>query len=139
MGSGLHHVTLVTRRAQDNLDFYAGVLGLRLVKRSAGFEDTAQLHLFYGDAFGRPGSLVTFLAWEDGAPGRPGLGQATEIGLVVPPTSIGFWLTRAMATGTRFEGPAVIVQDDTTTWAPAGFAGEVDGYGNLILRRRRQA
>ncbi|MES2712991.1 MAG: VOC family protein, partial [Pseudomonadota bacterium] len=52
------------------------------------------------------GSLVTFLVWEDGAPGRPGLGQAAEIALAVPPASIGFWLTRAMTAGTRFAGPA---------------------------------
>lgn len=102
---GIHHVTLVTRRAQANLDFYVGVLGLRLVKRTAGFEDAAQLHLFYGNALGTPGSLVTFLVWEDGAPGRPGLGQAAELSLAVPPASIGFWLTRMMTAGTRFEGP----------------------------------
>jgi phospholipase/carboxylesterase len=105
MPSGLHHVTLVTRRAQANLDFYVGLLGLRLVKRTAGFEDAAQLHLFYGDTVGAPGSLVTFLAWEDGAPGRPGLGQATELSLAVPPASIGYWLTRLMTAGARFAGP----------------------------------
>ena len=46
MTSGLHHVTLITRRVQDNVDFYAGFLGLRLVKQTAGFEDARQLHLF---------------------------------------------------------------------------------------------
>jgi len=103
--SGIHHITLITRRAQANLDFYVGVLGLRLVKRTAGFEDATQLHLFYGDALGSPGSLVTFLAWEDGTPGRPGLGQAAELTFAVPPASIGFWLTRMMTAGTRFTGP----------------------------------
>lgn len=105
MTSGLHHVTFVTRRVQANVDFYAGFLGLRLVKRTAGFEDAAQLHLFYGDAAGSPGSLVTFLAWEDGSPGRVGHGQAAEIGFAVPPASIGGWLTRALAAGLRPEGP----------------------------------
>src|SRR3546814_7577039 len=78
MPSGIHHVTLSTRKVQDNVDFYAGFLGLRLVKRTAGFEDAAQLHLFYGDAVASPGSLVTFLVWEDGAPGRVGHGRSEE-------------------------------------------------------------
>ena len=81
-------------------------LGLRLVKRTGGFEDATQLHLFYGDAVGSPGSLVTFLVWEDGSPGRVGVGQIGEISLVIDPASIGFWLTRALSFGIRPEGPA---------------------------------
>lgn len=107
MASGLHHVTLITRRLQENVDFYLGFLGLRLVKRTAGFEDAAQLHLFYGDTLGSPGSLVTFLAWEDGAPGRVGHGQVAEIAFAVPPGAIGGWLTRALAAGLQPEGPRI--------------------------------
>ncbi|MFB2551885.1 VOC family protein [Ensifer soli] len=103
--SGLHHVTLITRRVQDNVDFYVGFLGLFLVKRTGGFEDATQLHLFYGDRQATPGSLVTFLVWEDGAPGRVGTGQVSEIALCVPRASIGAWLTRALAQGVRVEGP----------------------------------
>lgn len=102
---GIHHVTLITRRVQANVDFYAGFLGLRLVKRSAGYEDAEQLHLFYGDRLGAPGSLVTFLVWEDGAPGRVGLGQVSEIGLAVPKAAIGAWMTRALGRGVPVEGP----------------------------------
>lgn len=54
MTSGLHHVTLITRKVQANVDFYAGFLGLRLVKRTGGYKDARQLHLFYGDAQGSP-------------------------------------------------------------------------------------
>ena len=107
MVAGIHHITLITRKVQANVDFYAGFLGLRLVKRTGGFEDAVQLHLFYGDAVGSPGSLVTFLVWEDGSPGRPGLGQVGEISLAVEPTEIGFWLTRALRHGLRPEGPMV--------------------------------
>ncbi|MDY6964143.1 MAG: VOC family protein, partial [Pseudomonadota bacterium] len=64
--TGIHHVTLITRRVQDNVDFYVGFLGLHLVKRTGGFEDAEQLHLFYGNAEAEPGTLVTFLVWEDG-------------------------------------------------------------------------
>jgi phospholipase/carboxylesterase len=106
MVSGIHHITLLTRKVQANVDFYAGFLGLRLVKQTAGFEDATQLHLFYGDAYGTPGSLVTFLVWEDGAPGRAGFGQLSELSLAIDPSSIGYWLTRAMSFGLRSEGPA---------------------------------
>ncbi|MGE7371070.1 VOC family protein [Neorhizobium sp. NPDC001467] len=104
--SGLHHITAITRSIQANVDFYVGFLGLRLVKRTAGFEDAAQLHLFYGDAQASPGSLVTFLAWEDGSPGRVGHGAPNEIGLAVSCDAIGFWLTRALQFGIATQGPA---------------------------------
>ncbi len=97
MTSGIHHVTAITRRVQANVDFYAGFLGLRLVKQTGGYEDAEQLHLFYGDRLGSPGSIVTFLVWESGAAGRVGHGQVAEIGFAVPPPSIGDWLTRALS------------------------------------------
>ena len=112
MSEGIHHVTAVTRRVQANVDFYAGFLGLRLVKQTGGFEDGEQLHLFYGDAAGSPGSLITFLVWEDGAAGRVGHGQIGEIALAVPPHSIGDWLSRALAAGVPHEGGQVMKPGD---------------------------
>ncbi|NHF74345.1 VOC family protein [Paracoccus xiamenensis] len=106
MTTGIHHVTAITRRVQANVDFYVGFLGLRLVKQTGGYEDAEQLHLIYGDAAGSPGSLVTFLVWEDGASGRTGLGQVSEIAFAVPPDSIGDWLQRAMAARVPVEGPS---------------------------------
>ncbi|MBB1251446.1 VOC family protein [Rhizobium sp. G21] len=103
--TGIHHVTLVTRRVQDNVDFYVGFLGMSLVKRTGGFEDTEQLHLFYGNPEAEPGSLVTFLVWEDGAPGRVGNGQVSEIAFSVPKDEIGQWVTRALTHGAKVEGP----------------------------------
>ncbi|RBO99118.1 VOC family protein [Pseudochrobactrum asaccharolyticum] len=105
MTSGIHHVTLITRNVQANIDFYAGFLGLRLVKQTGGYEDGEQLHLFYGDAVGSPGSLITFLVWEEGARGRVGHGQVAEIALAVPPESIGDWLTCALSQHIQVEGP----------------------------------
>jgi phospholipase/carboxylesterase len=105
MVAGIHHITLITRKVQANVDFYVGFLGLRLVKRAGGFEDATQLHLFDGDAVGSPGSLVTFLVWEDGSPGRAGHGQIGEISLAIHPLSIGFWLTRSLTFGLKPEGP----------------------------------
>lgn len=106
MTSGIHHITAITRKIQANVDFYVGFLGLRLVKRTAGFEDADQLHLIYGGATGVPGTLLTFLSWEDGSPGRVGTGQAAEIALSIAPESIGFWLTRALTHNIQTTGPA---------------------------------
>ncbi|MBO9456340.1 VOC family protein [Paracoccus sp. R12_1] len=105
MTSGMHHVTAITRDVQANVDFWMGFLGLHLVKQTAGFEDADQLHLFYGNATGAPGTLVSFLVWQDGAPGRVGHGQVAEIALAIPRGRIGDWLTRAMQHGLRIEGP----------------------------------
>lgn len=105
MTTGIHHVTALTRSVQKNVDFYTGFLGLRLVKQTGGYEDAEQLHLFYGDALGSPGSVVTFLVWESGAPGRVGHAQVGEIAFAVPPASIGDWLQRAMAARVPVEGP----------------------------------
>ena len=106
MTSGLHHITAITRKIQANVDFYAGFLGLRLVKRTAGFEDARQLHLFYGDGAALPGSLITFLSWEDGSFGRVGHGAPSEISFAIAPEAIGFWLTRALQFNVKLSGPA---------------------------------
>ena len=61
--NGLHHVTAITADAQKNIDFYTGVLGLRLVKLTVNFDDPGSYHLYYGDELGRPGTVMTFFAW----------------------------------------------------------------------------
>ncbi|MBU3029982.1 VOC family protein [Paracoccus marinaquae] len=106
MTSGIHHVTAITRDVQANVDFWMGFIGLRLVKQTGGFEDAEQLHLFYGNAAGDPGTLVTFLVWQDGAPGRVGHAQVAEIALAIPRGRIGDWLTRAMQHRLPVEGPS---------------------------------
>ncbi|WP_339947475.1 VOC family protein [uncultured Albimonas sp.] len=106
MTSGIHHVTGITADVQANVDFYAGFLGLRLVKQTGGFADAEQLHLVYGDGLGSPGSLLTFLVWETAGRGRTGIGQVSEVALAVPPASLGDWLTRALAAGIRTESPS---------------------------------
>jgi phospholipase/carboxylesterase len=103
--TGLHHVTGITANVQANVDFYAGFLGLKLVKRTAGFADAEQLHLIYGDGLGSPGSLLTFLVWEATGRGRTGIGQVSEVALAVPPASIGDWLTKALDARVPCEGP----------------------------------
>jgi phospholipase/carboxylesterase len=105
MTSGIHHVTGITATVQANVDFYAGFLGLKLVKQTGGYADAEQLHLVYGDGIGSPGSLLTFLVWEAAGRGRTGIGQVSEVALAVPPAAIGDWLTRALTAGIPVEGP----------------------------------
>ena len=89
--NGLHHITAIAGPAQENLDFYAGVLGMRLVKRSVNQDDPGTYHLFYADAEGSPGTDLTFFPWAQLAPPRIGHGLTTEVGLEVPPDSLDFW------------------------------------------------
>ena len=92
--TGLHHVTAIAGPAQENLDFYAGILGMRLVKKSVNQDDPGTYHLFYADAEGRPGTDLTFFPWSHLAPSRDGHGLSIEVSLAVPPGSLAFWAER---------------------------------------------
>ena len=92
--NGLHHITAIAGPAQENLDFYAGILGMRLVKRSVNQDDPGTYHLFYADAEGHPGSDLTFFPWAHMAPPRIGHGLAVEVALEVPVGSLDFWAAR---------------------------------------------
>jgi glyoxalase family protein len=92
--NGLHHITAIAGPAQENLDFYAGVLGMRLVKKSVNQDDPGTYHLFYADADGHPGTDLTFFPWSQLAPPRIGHGMATVVGLEVPAGSLAYWAAR---------------------------------------------
>src|SRR5262245_4384399 len=115
---GLHHITAIAGPAQENLDFYAGVLGMRLVKRSVNQDDPGTYHLFYADAEGHPGTDLTFFPCSQMAPPRAGYGMAMEVALEVPKDSLVFWGERLKKYGTsvgpieqRF-GQSVLAFDD---------------------------
>src|SRR5271170_2244893 len=91
---GLHHVTAITADAQKNIDFYCGVLGLRLVKLTVNFDDPGSYHLYYGDELGRPGTILTFFAWPGAQPGRVGVPQVAATSFSVPSGSLEFWSNR---------------------------------------------
>lgn len=99
--SGIHHITAIAGPAQENLDFYAGVLGMRLVKKSVNQDDPGTYHLFYADAEGHPGSDLTFFPWAELAPSRDGYGLSTEVSLAIPPNSLRFWNERLERYGTK--------------------------------------
>ncbi len=91
---GIHHVTAIAGDAQENLDFWVGVMGMRLVKRSVNQDVTDTYHLFYADGVGTPGTDLTFFPWPQMAPARPGVGLTVEIPLAVPSGSLGYWVAR---------------------------------------------
>jgi glyoxalase family protein len=102
--NGLHHITAISGPAQENVDFYAGVLGMRLVKKSVNQDDPGTYHLFYADGDGHPGTDLTFFPWEQMAPPRMGHGLATEVALEIPPGSVDYWRTRLQKYAVRIEG-----------------------------------
>jgi glyoxalase family protein len=101
--TGIHHVTAISGKAARNLDFYTQVLGLRFVKKTVNFDDPGTYHLYYGDSEGRPGTILTFFAWEDAAPGRAGAGLTLETTFRVPASSIGYWTHRFVEKGVTHE------------------------------------
>jgi len=103
--NGLHHVTAISGPARRNLDFYTRTLGLRLVKKTVNFDDPSTYHLYYGDGYAAPGSILTFFPWEHAAPGRLGIGETQETVLRIPAQSIGFWAHRLVEHGVAHEQP----------------------------------
>jgi glyoxalase family protein len=103
---GIHHITAIAGDPQKNLDFYAGMLGLRLIKLTVNFDDPATYHLYYGDETGKPGSILTFFPWPDGRRGRQGTGQAATVAFEIPAGSLGFWIERLLAHQVKYEGPS---------------------------------
>jgi glyoxalase family protein len=99
--NGLHHITAISGPAQENLDFYSGVLGMRLVKKSVNQDDPGTYHLFYADAEGHPGTDLTFFPWAQMAPPRMGHGLAVEVSLEVPAGSLDFWGQRLEKYGAK--------------------------------------
>ena len=102
---GIHHVTAIASDPQRNLDFYVGLLGLRLVKRTVNFDDPETYHLYFGDEVGTPGSIMTFFPWPGARPGRQGTGQVAVTSFAVLPRALGFWLERLVRYGIEHEGP----------------------------------
>ncbi len=103
---GIHHVTCIAGDPQENHDFYVGVLGMRLVKKSVNQDVPDTYHLFYADGVGTPGTDLTFFPWPDMDPVQAGVGLAMEVVFAVPMGSLEFWEQRLTARGTTVIGPA---------------------------------
>jgi glyoxalase family protein len=92
--SGLHHVTAMASDAQKNVDFYAGILGLRMVKKTINFDAPDVYHLYYGDEVGNPGTIMTFFPIQGLAKGRKGKGQLTTTSFSIPENALEYWMRR---------------------------------------------
>ncbi len=103
---GLHHITLVSGDVQRTVDFYTGVLGLRLVKQTVNFDAPDTYHIYFGDETGSPGSAITFFEWPDTPQGRPGLGGTHHFAMTVADyDGLLKWKRRLTDLGLRVNGP----------------------------------
>lgn len=137
--AGLHHITAITSTAQAAIDFYAGILGLRLVKVTVNFDDPTMHHLYFGDARGTPGTLLTVFPQPRSLPGQVGMSVPAPVAFSILPDALSFWRKRLGELGYtpvlthRFGTPMLRFQahdlmscalvpstDGTTTpWTPA--------------------
>ncbi len=135
---GIHHVTAITADAQKNVEFYAGLLGQRLVKVAVNFDDPGSYHLYYGDDLGRPGTAMTFFAWP-GAPQlsrerRRGTRLVTATAYAAPKGAIEFWRERLKVaeveneSSERFGAPVLSFED------PDGLAIEIIEQADVETR-----
>lgn len=103
--TGIHHVTALASDAQRNVDFYAGILGLRLVKKTINFDAPDIYHLYYGNEKGEPGTIMTFFPYPDIPQGRKGKGQLTVTSFSIPENAIDYWTKRLDKYNIPYEGP----------------------------------
>jgi glyoxalase family protein len=111
---GIHHITAITAEAQRNVDFYAGLMGLRLVKKTVNQDQPSVYHLFYADEEGDPGSDLTFFEFPGTPRGRAGAGMVRRIGWRVASTeALDFWEKRLADAGyeSRREGESLSFAD----------------------------
>jgi len=102
---GIHHVTAICDDAQQNIDLYTGVLGLRMVKQTVNFDMPDTYHLYYGDEQGHPGTILTFFSWPDQPKGRKGTGQVGTISFSILEESRDYWVERLTRHNVLIVGP----------------------------------
>lgn len=91
---GIHHITAIVGHPQENVDFYAGILGLRLVKKTVNFDDPGTYHFYFGNDQGSPGTIITFFPWPNSYRGKIGGGQVGVTTYAIPPQSMSYWEER---------------------------------------------
>ena len=98
---GLHHVTATVNDAQEDVNFYTRVLGMRLVKKTVNFDNHHVYHFYYGNTVGQPGTIMTTFPYKNQGVrvGTKGVGQITLTSFSVPAPSLEFWRTRLTAHG----------------------------------------
>jgi catechol 2,3-dioxygenase-like lactoylglutathione lyase family enzyme len=102
---GIHHVTAIAGNPQQNIDFYTGLLGLRLVKQTVDINNPTTYHLYYGDELGRPGTILSFFAWPGAFGGSRGSGQAVAVAFSIPAGALNYWAEYLSRRGIRLVQP----------------------------------
>lgn len=143
---GLHHITLVSGNAQRTVNFYVGVLGLRLVKQTVNFDDPSSYHLYFGDTTGTPGSAITFFEWKHVPKGLRGIGGTHHVALTVADyNGLLKWKRRLTDMDIKVDGPydrkyfkSIYFQDpdgvilEIATSGP-GFGVDEDEIGTTVI------
>lgn len=101
--AGIHHITAIVGHPQENVDFYAGVLGLRLVKKTINFDDPGTYHLYFGNQGAKPGTIITFFPWAGARQGKIGGGQVGVTTYAIPTGSLPYWEQRLTKFDIAFE------------------------------------
>lgn len=104
--TGLHHITALASDPQKTVNFYAGILGLRLVKKTINFDAPDVYHLYFGNKTGAPGTILTFFPYMNIPQGRKGKGQLTVTSFSIPEHSLEYWMKRLDEHGIAYRGPA---------------------------------
>lgn len=132
---GIHHVTAIASETQRNVDFYTGLLGLRLVKVTVNFDDPGSYHLYYGDEIGHPGTILTFFAWPGARRGRAGTGQLSAVAFTIPQASLDYWTQRLRSAGTLHQGPSTSLGESALLLHdPDGMAIELVAHPRALER-----
>lgn len=130
--TGLHHITALASDAQKNYEFYSGVLGLRLVKKTINFDAPEVYHLYYGNENGSPGTIMTFFPYTGIPRGRKGKGQLTVTSFSAPEGSMDYWIKRLDRFHVKYEGPQKRFDDEVFIYLE-----DNDGLGiELVFNKR---
>ena len=122
---GIHHVTAIAGDPAGNVAFYAGVLGMRLVKKTVNFDDPGSYHLYYGDESGSPGTITTFFPWPGARRGRWGTGQVGTVSFAAPQGSLAWWSERLKQHGVKAERGETLGEERLAFEDPDGLRLEI--------------
>lgn len=92
--TGIHHITAIAGNAQKNLDFYTGILGLRMVKKTINFDAPDVYHFYFGDELGAPGTVFTTFPFDGARRGTKGAGELTYTAFSIPSAALAYWMER---------------------------------------------
>lgn len=121
---GIHHITAIAGDAQKNVDFYTGILGIRLVKKTVNFDAPDVYHFYYGDETGNPGSILTFFPFGGSSSGRHGKGMLNTTTFSVAAESLDYWMQRLQKFAVDFKQPVERFSGETFVYLE-----DMDGLG----------